>query len=118
MLTDALMSALTVLCAVNAALAWAFVWRYRRHQDWRKYPTGRHLMRFTRVLALVFTFQLVFQFLADLIPMWLAASIAVALFAGLAFELTNRLRIEGRAYKARQAREAAEREAAQSTPGS
>lgn len=100
MLTDVLLLLYLLLVAASAAYAWTFVVRYRRHQNWRKYPTGRHLMRFTFLLALVLTFTLVFAVLPKLIPVWLAAGIACVLMAGLMLELRNRVRIEGRAHRA------------------
>jgi hypothetical protein len=99
-MTTYLMMLAFALLAANAVLAWAFVGFYSRVR-WNATREGRHLMRFTLILALMFTMTLAFNVVR--VPFLVRAVISLALFAGSAYELGNRLRLERRAQRERAA---------------
>ena len=73
-----------ILCALSAALAWTFVVRYFRTRWWET-PEGRHLMRFTLVLATTLTCTVAFA-VFPIRPLF-AAVLQVLLFGALSCEL-------------------------------
>ena len=80
------------LLALNAILSWAFVVRFSRVAWWAT-PEGRHLMKFTAALALTFTLSLLFAVVDPKILTRLL--LTIGLFAWIAFELANRIRLQG-----------------------
>lgn len=84
---DVLMFVALGLVALCAALGWLFVALYSRVRWWAT-AEGRHLMKFTVVLSLMYTMTLLFQVAQPKMEMRLALSIA--LFGWTAFELGNR----------------------------
>ena len=73
-----------LLCAV---LAWTFVIRYFRRRWWET-PEGRHLLRFTVILASTFTLTLVFAVVP--LPPILEAVVQLVVFLAMAAELWHR----------------------------
>jgi hypothetical protein len=92
-----LLTNLGTLCAVVGAISgWTFVLRYRR-DNWRRYETGRHLMRFTFGLTVILSYVVVRSALAFVgQPPWLVVVDRVArllIFAWVAYQLTFRARM-------------------------
>lgn len=83
--------ALLIACA---AFAWLFVILYSKVR-WYATPEGRHLMKFTVALALVFSLSLLFR-IADPKPLT-RVSLSCVLFGWIAWELANRTRLHLRA---------------------
>lgn len=84
------------LLVADALIAWAWVFRYRRHR-WRATAYGRHLMRFSVLIAVALTGTLVLEFTP-----WPAAvdiSISAVVYAGIGVELLNRHRLLTRAQR-------------------
>lgn len=77
-------------------LGWTFCIAYhvRTGGTWRALPEGRHLMRFTLILSVTFTFTLLFALLVPVVVTVTVALVIQALvFAALIAELGNRLRL-------------------------
>lgn len=88
------------LLALCALLAWAFVFRYSRVR-WHATAEGRHLMKFTIILALMFSLTLLFQVLQPK-PLTVV-TLSILLFGWAAFELGNRIRLQRVAQREAQA---------------
>jgi hypothetical protein len=79
-----------VLMGACAVFGWVFVVLYSRVY-WKVTPEGRHLMKFTIALSLVFSLSTLFQFTDP--GMWARVGLSIALFGWVAFELANRTRL-------------------------
>ena len=86
-MTEFLLLLSVALLIYGAAQATRFVLRYRR-TTWKRNREGRHLMGFTRALAVILWGTLVLAVLP--VPLWLALVAQVILFGWLDFELTRR----------------------------
>lgn len=85
-----------VFLGLDALFAWMFVARYARVR-WYESAEGRHLMRFTMLLALMFTFTLFGQLVK---PRPLTSLVlSCVLFGWAAFELGIRVWLERRAQR-------------------
>ena len=82
------------LLVADALIAWAWVFRYRRHR-WAATDYGRHLMRFSALIAVALTGTLVLEFTPWPAPVDL--SISALVYAGIGVELLNRHRLLSRA---------------------
>lgn len=83
------------LCAV---LPWVFVTLYAR-LPWRRTAEGRHLMRMTTIMGVMFTASFVLN-IAPLPPLW-QAIVALVVFSAMAFELWARVALLLRAQRER-----------------
>ena len=93
-MTQALMFAAFSLLTIDALIAWAWVFRYRR-RDWNTTEYGRHLMRFSLLVAVALSFTVLFGLVDE--PPWLGLGISCVVYVGLGAELLNRHRLLGRA---------------------
>ena len=94
-MTEALTLTVLFLLAADALIAWAWVVRYSRHPHWRATEYGRHLMRFSAVVAVALTTTLVLALVDE--PPWLGLSLAGVVYLGLGVEMGNRHRLLTRA---------------------
>ena len=90
-LTVVALAQLGVLCAL--ATVFVVVYSRRSHGAWHSTPEGRHLMRFTGILAVTFGLTLGFQLVGHLVPAEWALAVSVIVYSGLIVELANRLRL-------------------------
>lgn len=93
---QALTIASVIELIVLAALGWAFCVAYhvRTGGAWRTIPEGRHLMRFTLILSVAFTFTLLFALLVPaVVTVTVALAAQIVVFAALVAELGNRLKL-------------------------
>lgn len=98
----------TFAAGFGAIFAWRFVLEYRQ-VNWQKYQAGRHLMSFTKGLAVILTYVVVFAILTQLFSPdfaptgvllrhneWLglfASTSRLAVFTWLAWQLWDRLQM-------------------------
>lgn len=90
-----------VLMIVDAAVAWLFVLLYSRVR-WYGSEEGRHLMRFTLAVALLFSLSVLF-IVTNPNPLTRGV-VSVAVFGWIAAELANRIRLHLRARRENRAR--------------
>lgn len=96
-LTNVIFYAGTLAAVVGMVSAWRFVLAYR-HDDWRRYEAGRHLMHFTAGLAVILTYVVGYQVFAVLVlhgpPVPLFAGVSrLVIFGWVAWQLTARERM-------------------------
>jgi hypothetical protein len=89
-----------VLVVVGAVQAGRFVWIYAHPPfDWRTYEAGRHLMQFTRGIAVILVWSLaslVLRYLVNPDPFWLEVALSigrVVIFGYVAWMMTDRLHL-------------------------
>jgi hypothetical protein len=82
-----LMMAALMAASATALLCWWFVWRYSRI-NWKRTPEGRHVMRLTIALALMFTLTVAFN-VAPVPVLWKAVA-SVVLFGAIGAEMWTR----------------------------
>lgn len=86
-----------VLALVGALYAWRFVLVYGKH-DWRRYAAGRHLMSFTKGLAIILTYSVI-GLVARIVlgePQWLLLTIdmgRILIFGWVAVQLFIRYQL-------------------------
>lgn len=84
-----MLAALIMLC-VCAVEAWTFVILYARVRWWST-AEGRHLMRFTAILAVTFTLSVAFNVLP--IPPIVRALVSLLVFTVMAGEILARIQL-------------------------
>lgn len=89
-MTKALLTLALALMVLDAVLAWVFVALYSRVRWWATME-GRHLMRFTIAVALMFSLSVLFMVLEPK-PL-VRGVIATVIFGWIAAELGNRTRL-------------------------
>lgn len=86
-----------ILCVIGALYAWRFVASYSK-DDWRRYEAGRHLMHFTRGLAVILTWSIAGMVIRALFPdlPFLAQILSVGrvfIFGWIAWMLRTRFKL-------------------------
>lgn len=91
-----------VLCIIGAFYAWSFVISYGR-DDWRRYEAGRHLMNFTRGLAVILSWSFVGLLLRAVLPdyPWIDVVLAagrICIFGWVVYMLRSRYQLLKKAH--------------------
>jgi hypothetical protein len=86
-----------VLAAVASYYAFRFVWHYR-HVNWRATPWGRHVMAFSRIIAVVCAVAALLRIFVLLGLEWPLGTAIFSLltFGAVAYEMRRRMYLEKR----------------------
>jgi hypothetical protein len=87
----------TILVAIGAALAWAFVILYWRY-DWRATNEGRHIMGFTLMVGIILTLAVEVRIFGPYPGLQI---VAMLLYGWLVYLLASRVRLLIRAHRGR-----------------